>query len=41
MTALKALLTNPLGPGADRAPGLLDALLEENQAHLPRFFPAG
>jgi len=40
-TALKALLTNPLGPGADRAQDLLDALLEENRAHLPRFFPAG
>ncbi len=40
-TALKALLTNPIGPSADRAPGLLDALLEENRANLPRFFPAG
>ena len=40
-TALRALLTNPLGPDADRAPDLLDALLEENRAHLPRFFPAG
>jgi 6-phospho-beta-glucosidase len=40
-TALKALLTNPIGPGADRAPALLDALLEENRANLPRFFPAG
>ena len=39
-TALKALLANPLGPGADRAQGLLDALLEENRASLPRFFPA-
>jgi 6-phospho-beta-glucosidase len=39
--ALKALLTNPLGPGADQAPGLLDDLLEANRAHLPRFFPAG
>ena len=38
-TALKALLTNPLGPGADRAQDLLDALLEENGANLPRFFP--
>ncbi|MGE5459414.1 MAG: 6-phospho-beta-glucosidase [Solirubrobacterales bacterium] len=40
-TALKALLTNPIGPGADRAQALLDALLEENRANLPRFFPAG
>jgi 6-phospho-beta-glucosidase len=40
-TALKALLTNPIGPNADRAPGLLEALLEENRANLPRFFPAG
>jgi 6-phospho-beta-glucosidase len=38
--ALKALLTNPLGPDADRAPELLDALFEANRAHLPRFFPA-
>jgi 6-phospho-beta-glucosidase len=40
-TALKALLTNPIGPSADRAPGLLEALLEENRANLPRFFSAG
>lgn len=40
-TALRALLTNPIGPGADRAQALLDALLEENRANLPRFFPAG
>jgi 6-phospho-beta-glucosidase len=40
-TALKALITNPLGPGADRAQALLDALLEENRADLPRFLPAG
>ena len=39
--ALKALLTNPLGPGADLAQALLDALLGENRAHLPRFFPTG
>jgi len=38
--ALKALLTNPVGPDADQAPGLLDALLEANRAHLPRFFPS-
>lgn len=39
--ALKALLTNPLGPDADRALELLDALLEANRAYLPRFFPSG
>ena len=39
-SALKALLTNPLGPSADRARGLLDALLAENRPHLPRFFPS-
>jgi 6-phospho-beta-glucosidase len=40
-TALKALLTNPLGPAADRAQALLDVLLEENRSNLPRFFPQG
>ncbi len=39
--ALRALLTNPLGPSADRAPELLAALLEGSRAHLPRFFPHG
>jgi 6-phospho-beta-glucosidase len=38
--ALKALLTNPLGPDADRVRPLLDGLLEANRAYLPRFFPA-
>jgi 6-phospho-beta-glucosidase len=38
--ALKALLTNPLGPDADRVRPLLDSLLEANRAYLPRFFPA-
>ncbi len=40
-TALKALITNPLGPDADRAPDLLAELLEAHRAHLPRFFPQG
>jgi 6-phospho-beta-glucosidase len=39
--ALKALITNPLGPDADRAPELLDELLQAHRAHLPRFFPEG
>ncbi|HEU4355189.1 MAG TPA: 6-phospho-beta-glucosidase [Actinomycetota bacterium] len=39
--ALKALLTNPLGPSARRAPELLDAVLEGSRDHLPRFFPSG
>lgn len=37
--ALRALLTNPLGPSADRAHPLLDSLLDANRAYLPRFFP--
>jgi 6-phospho-beta-glucosidase len=37
-TALKALLTNPLVGDVDRAGPLLDALLDANRAHLPRFF---
>jgi 6-phospho-beta-glucosidase len=38
--ALKALIANPLvGDYATAAP-LLDALLEANRRHLPRFFPA-
>ena len=36
--ALKALVTNPLVGDVDRATPLLDALLEANRAHLPRFF---
>ena len=39
--ALKALLTNPLGPDADRASDLLNALLEANRSHLSRFFAFG
>jgi 6-phospho-beta-glucosidase len=39
--ALKALLANPLGGGYEKAPALLDALLEANRALLPRFFPDG
>src|SRR2546422_235350 len=38
-TALKALLTNPLVGDVDRAAPMLDALLDANRAHLPRFFP--
>jgi 6-phospho-beta-glucosidase len=38
--ALKALMTNPLVRDYRTAVPLLDALLEENHQHLPRFFPA-
>jgi 6-phospho-beta-glucosidase len=37
--ALKALMTNPLVGGYDVASPLLDALLDANREHLPRFFP--
>jgi 6-phospho-beta-glucosidase len=37
--ALKALMTNPLVRDFDTAKPLLDALLEANRPHLPRFFP--
>lgn len=37
--ALKALMTNPLVRDYRTAVPLLDALLEENRQHLPRFFP--
>jgi 6-phospho-beta-glucosidase len=40
-TALRALLANPLVRGRSNAPELLDALLEANRKHLPRFFPDG
>jgi 6-phospho-beta-glucosidase len=40
-TALKALMANPLVGDYRTAAPLLDALLEENRAHLPRFFPNG
>jgi len=39
-TALKALLANPLVARWSIAQPLLDALLDANRAHLPRFFPA-
>jgi 6-phospho-beta-glucosidase len=39
--ALLALLANPLVPDLDTAQPLLDALLEVNRAHLPRFWPEG
>jgi 6-phospho-beta-glucosidase len=37
-TALRALLANPLVADYDIAAPLLDALLEANRTHLPRFF---
>ncbi len=40
-TALRALMTNPLVPDWDTAAPLLDALLDANRAHLPRFFMGG
>ena len=39
-TALRALLANPLVRQWDLAVPLLDALLEANRRHLPRFFAA-
>ena len=39
--ALKALMTNPLVGDYDRAGPMLDELLEQNRAYLPRFFPGG
>jgi 6-phospho-beta-glucosidase len=39
--ALVALMANPLIGDLDTAVPLLDALLEVNRAHLPRFFPGG
>jgi 6-phospho-beta-glucosidase len=39
--ALKALITNPLVRDYDTARPLLEALLEANRGHLPRFFPQG
>jgi 6-phospho-beta-glucosidase len=38
-TALRALMTNPLVGEYGVAVPLLDALLDANRAHLPRFFP--
>jgi 6-phospho-beta-glucosidase len=39
--ALKALIANPLVARYSVATRLLDALLEANRKHLPRFFPQG
>jgi 6-phospho-beta-glucosidase len=39
--ALKALLTNPLVGDYRTAAPLLEALLDANRRHLPRFFPRG
>jgi 6-phospho-beta-glucosidase len=39
--ALKALIANPLVARYSVATALLDALLEANRRHLPRFFPQG
>jgi 6-phospho-beta-glucosidase len=39
--ALEALMANPLVRDYDTAAPLLEALLEENRANLPRFFPNG
>ncbi|HYY45467.1 MAG TPA: 6-phospho-beta-glucosidase [Candidatus Angelobacter sp.] len=40
IAALKALLANPLVPGYRTAVALLEALLEANRHHLPRFYRA-
>jgi 6-phospho-beta-glucosidase len=40
-TALRALLANPLVRQWDLAVPLLDAILDANRAHLPRFFGSG
>ena len=37
-SALKALMANPLVGDYDRAAPLMEELLEQNRAHLPRFF---
>ena len=39
--ALRALLANPLVPGAEAAVGLRDALIEANLPYLPRFVARG
>ncbi len=36
--ALQALIVHPLGPDADRAPAVLEDMLETNRAYLPNFF---
>jgi len=40
-TALRALVANPLVRGRSNPAELLDALLDANRKHLPRFFPDG
>jgi 6-phospho-beta-glucosidase len=40
-TALRALMTNPLVGDWDTAAPLLEALLDANREHLPRFYPEG
>jgi 6-phospho-beta-glucosidase len=40
-TAIRALVANPLVRGRSNPAELLDALLETNRKHLPRFFPDG
>jgi 6-phospho-beta-glucosidase len=40
-TALRALIANPLVRGRSNPSELLDALLDANRKHLPRFFPDG
>jgi alpha-galactosidase/6-phospho-beta-glucosidase family protein len=35
--ALLALIANPLGPDADRAPAVLDDLIRTHAAYLPQF----
>jgi len=35
--AFRALLANPLVPDAETAAALLDAILDADRAHLPRF----
>jgi 6-phospho-beta-glucosidase len=39
-TALRALMSNPLVGEWKIAVPMLDALLDANRVHLPRFFPA-
>ncbi|MDI7278132.1 MAG: 6-phospho-beta-glucosidase [Anaerolineae bacterium] len=39
--ALQALVAHPLGPGAERAPQLLEDLLRVNARHLPQFGGGG
>jgi 6-phospho-beta-glucosidase len=39
--ALRALMTNPLVGTYERAAPMLEDILEQGRAHLPRFFPRG